>query len=80
VRAQAKELVTHGLYSRIRHPVYLFGALGILGIILYAGRLEWLWVFAAVVPLQFFRIHKEEKLLSEKFGETYLEYKRKTWF
>ncbi len=80
VRAQAKELVTRGLYSKIRHPVYLFGSLGILGVILYADDLKWLWVFAAVVPLQLFRIRKEEKVLHEKFGEAYLEYKRKTWF
>src|SRR5271166_5246898 len=31
VRAEAKELVTHGLYSRIRHPIYVFGGLAFLG-------------------------------------------------
>ncbi len=80
VRAQAKQLVTHGLYSKIRNPVYLFGSLGILGIILYIGHLQWLWVFALVVPLQLFRIRKEEKVLREKFGDAYLEYKSRTWF
>ncbi|MFY9585742.1 MAG: isoprenylcysteine carboxylmethyltransferase family protein [Candidatus Acidiferrales bacterium] len=80
VRVQAKQLVTHGLYSKIRNPVYLFGAMGILGIILYIGHLQWLWVFALVVPLQLFRIRKEEKVLQEKFGDTFLEYKSRTWF
>ena len=51
VRPQAKELVTHGLYSRIRNPIYLFGSLAILGIILYADKLRYLWVFAFLVPL-----------------------------
>ncbi len=80
VRPQAKELVTHGLYSRVRHPVYLFGSLGILGVILYTGHLQWLSVFALLVLLQLFRIRKEEKVLQEKFGDAYFEYRRKTWF
>ncbi len=80
VRAQARALVTQGLYSRIRNPIYLFGSLAILGIVLYAGKLRYLWVFAFLVPLQLFRIRKEEKVLQEKFGDAYLEYKRKTWF
>lgn len=29
---QARQLVTHGLYSRIRNPVYVFGALTVLGL------------------------------------------------
>ena len=80
VRPQAKQLVTRGLYSRVRNPIYLFSSLLILGIILYAGKLRYLWVFAFLVPLQLFRIRKEEKVLQEKFGDAYLEYKRKTWF
>ena len=80
MRPQARELVTHGLYSRTRHPVYLFGSLGILGVILYTGHVQWLWVFALLVPLQLFRILKEEKVLREKFGDAYWEYKRRTWF
>ncbi len=80
VRAQARELVTHGLYSKFRNPVYLFGSLGILGVILYIGHLQWLWVFALLVPLQFFRTRKEEKVLREKFGDTYLAYRQRTWF
>jgi len=79
VRAQARALVTRGLYSRIRNPIYLFSSLAILGIILYAGKLRYLWVLAFLLPLQLFRIRKEEKVLQEKFGDAYLEYKRKTW-
>ncbi|HKW32523.1 MAG TPA: hypothetical protein VJN92_05935 [Candidatus Acidoferrum sp.] len=32
VRAKAQMLVTHGLYSRIRNPIYVFGGLVIAGI------------------------------------------------
>jgi protein-S-isoprenylcysteine O-methyltransferase Ste14 len=41
----------------------------------------WLLLFLAVlVPLQAYRIRKEERVLAEKFGTTYLEYKQRTWF
>lgn len=80
ITPQAKELVTHGLYSKIRNPVYLFGSLLIAGMFLYIGRPELLLLFLVLIPLQLFRIKKEEKVLEEKFGEAYLEYKRRTWF
>jgi protein-S-isoprenylcysteine O-methyltransferase Ste14 len=80
VRPQAKELVTHGLYSKIRNPIYLFGALFILGVILYAGKREYLLIFVVLVPMQLIRIKKEEKVLEAKFGEAYREYKKSTWF
>src|SRR5579884_2934612 len=41
VRAQAKHLVTHGLYSKIRNPIYVFGSLFIFGYILLLGRPRW---------------------------------------
>jgi len=73
VRAQARALDTHGLYPRIRNPIYLFGSLEILAIILYTRYPQFLWVFALLVPLQLFRIRREERVLEEKFGEAYLD-------
>jgi protein-S-isoprenylcysteine O-methyltransferase Ste14 len=80
IRPQARELVTHGLYSRIRNPIYLFGSLFIAAIILYLERPVFLLPFALVIPMQWIRAKREEKVLREKFGDAYLEYKRKTWF
>ena len=77
---EAHELITHGLYSRIRNPLYLFGSLQILGVILYTGRLVWLFSFAVIVPLQLIRIRKEAKVLEAKFGESYVLYRQNTWF
>ena len=80
VRAKATTLVTTGLYSRIRNPIYFFGAVMILGIIIWTAR-PWLLLFLAVlIPLQVMRSRKEERVLMQKFGAEYLEYKRKTWF
>src|SRR5438552_14948201 len=42
VSAQARKLVTHGIYARIRNPVYCFGTLFIAGMIIYSGKYEWL--------------------------------------
>jgi protein-S-isoprenylcysteine O-methyltransferase Ste14 len=38
VEAKATTLVTTGLYSRIRNPIYFFGALMIVGVIMFANK------------------------------------------
>jgi len=80
VRAKASTLVTTGLYSRIRNPIYAFGSLMIAGIIIWANKPWFLLCFAVLIPLQIYRSRKEAQVLEEKFGAAYLEYKRKTWF
>ena len=80
VRAKATMLVTTGVYSRIRNPIYVFGAIFILGIIIWTGRPWLLAIFAVLIPLQVVRSRKEEQVLTEKFGAEYLDYKQKTWF
>jgi protein-S-isoprenylcysteine O-methyltransferase Ste14 len=80
VQAKATTLVTTGVYSRIRNPIYFFGAVVILGIIIWTGRPWWLLIFAVLIPLQVVRMRKEERVLTEKFGAAYLDYKQKTWF
>lgn len=80
VQAKASTLVTFGLYSRIRNPIYLFGALMIAGAIIWSGQPLLFLVFLVLIPLQVVRSRKEAKVLEEKFGAAYLEYKEKTWF
>jgi protein-S-isoprenylcysteine O-methyltransferase Ste14 len=80
VTAQARHLVTHGLYSRFRNPIYLFGSFVIAGGILFAQRPMLLLIFLVLIPLQFWRAGKESKVLEEKFGDEYRQYRAHTWF
>ncbi len=69
------ELITGGIYSRIRHPMYAS---------------QWLWVLAqplllqnwiagllnllVFVPFYFLRVREEERLMLEQFGDRYRTY------
>jgi protein-S-isoprenylcysteine O-methyltransferase Ste14 len=80
VEAKATSLVTTGIYSRIRNPIYVFGSLMIAGVIVWSGRPVFFLIFLFLLPMQVLRARNEEKVLQEKFGDAYTEYKQKTWF
>lgn len=80
VHAQAKTLVTTGLYARIRNPIYVFGALMIAGVIVFAGKPVLFLGLAALIAMQITRSRKESRALEAKFGDAYREYRKKTWF
>ncbi len=80
VTAQARQLVTHGLYSKIQNPVYVFGALLIAGLIVFADRPRFFLLFVLLIPVQWVRIRNERRALEAKFGAAYQEYRRSTWF
>lgn len=80
VKAEAHKLVTTGLYSKIRNPIYVFGIVTIAGMILILGRpVGWLVLAAAIVG-QTIRARREARVLEAAFGDAYREYRRKTWF
>jgi protein-S-isoprenylcysteine O-methyltransferase Ste14 len=80
LKAKASTLVTEGIYARIRNPIYVFGALWTAGLVIFVHRPWWLLIFVVLIPMQLLRVRKEEQVLEAKFGETYRDYKRKTWF
>ena len=80
VTPQARALVTHGLYSKIRNPMYVFSGLLILGFALAIQIPYVLLILAILLPLQIVRAHQEAKVLEAKFGEEYRAYRKGTWF
>jgi len=76
---ETHELVREGPFRWVRHPAYSSMILEILSIALLTGsRWTALAVFAAFLPTLLARIRIEEKALIEKFGQSYLEFKRTT--
>jgi len=72
-------VVTTGPYSWVRHPAYL----GVILLWLGFGVLSSSLVVALVFPVMFvavylYRISVEERMLVKVFGDTYVQYQRRT--
>ena len=81
VSAQAKALVTTGLYSKIRNPIYFFGGVAFVGVFLAWGNMYALTsVIAIYFTMQVLRARKESAVLEQAFGDEYRRYKASTWF
>lgn len=74
----AEVLNTKGIYSVVRHPLYLGNYFMWLGIIIYVGN----WWFTIVCSLMFWLYYErimfaEEYFLRKKFGQVYLDWSSK---
>lgn len=75
----AEELNTKGIYSTVRHPLYLGNFFMWLGIILYVGNHWFTLVCCLLFWLYYERImFAEEFFLRKKFGQLYLDWSAKT--
>lgn len=80
-RAQARELVTTGLYSKIQNPIYVFSTAGLLCMVLAMHWYRWgLPYVALVIAMQWRRARREARVLGAEFGEGYEAYRTRTWF
>jgi protein-S-isoprenylcysteine O-methyltransferase Ste14 len=77
IMPEARSLVTTGPYRLVRHPVYLFEAIGIFGVFL---PFEPLWAIPAYAVHCFFQLQRmrcEERVLTASFPE-YAAYAART--
>ncbi|GEO12284.1 methyltransferase family protein [Segetibacter aerophilus] len=76
---QDHTLITKGPYNFIRHPSYLGALLAIVGIAIFLNSI--IGTVAACIAMMIayvVRIDAEEKALKGLFGNTYLEYQKRT--
>lgn len=74
------QLIVRGIYCYIRHPRYLEFILEVFGITILSG-LAWNFIlFVLFVPAAFAMAYVEEQELIRRFGQEYLNYKKKTGF
>ncbi|HTX61742.1 MAG TPA: isoprenylcysteine carboxylmethyltransferase family protein [Methanobacterium sp.] len=68
---EGQELVTSGVYSKIRHPFYASILILFLGVAVMAGNIYALLFFMLFIISIWIRIKKEEEELIKKFGDEY---------
>jgi protein-S-isoprenylcysteine O-methyltransferase Ste14 len=77
--SEGHELIKTGPYRLVRHPIY-----SSMLMMLVASALAWTWWPMALAALVMFvigteiRVRAEERLLTEHFGDAYVEYRRHT--
>lgn len=74
---EVKKLITGGIYSRIRHPIYLGRMLLNLGFLIMFPVIPMLFIAIIFVVVWFLMSWYEEKILIKKFGKKYKKYKKK---
>ncbi len=80
VKPEARSLVTRGLYSRFRHPVYLFGSVAYFGAFLALQIWPILALWLILTPIEVIRARREDRVLAQAFGPEYEAYRTRTWF
>ena len=71
-------LVFTGIYSIIRHPIYLFSTIEMVGFFVIKQNYISLAAVMVVILISFYRMGSEEKYLTQKFGNKYETYRKKT--
>lgn len=71
----AEQLNHSGIYSSVRHPLYLGNYLMWLGIVLFTKNIEFTIIVSLMYWLYYERImFAEERFLERKFGQPYLDW------
>ena len=76
---EGHQLISHGVYRRMRHPMY--ASIWLWGLAQGMMLANWLagWsALPAFAAMYFIRLPREERLMCEKFGDRYRDYARRT--
>jgi len=73
-------LVTTGLFTRLRHPMYAGFVLWIVGWVVRYGAVASLAVGLVCIGNILYWRHLEEGVLESLYGENYRVYRQRTWF
>ena len=80
VKPEARHLVTTGLYAKLRHPIYVFGTMAFLLVLLAMQGWPGLAIWVIIIPIQIVRARREQHVLAQAFGAEYQAYRASTWF
>ncbi len=70
-------LIRDGVYKRVRHPAYLGLFIGMAGCVtLFASVIGYALLCFFALPAMLYRIRIEERVMIEKFGDEYRDYRR----
>ena len=71
------QVITTGVFFIVRHPIYLGSILLYLGFILLSLSLLSVLIWFIIIVFYYTISQYEEKLLTQRFGSAYEEYKKK---
>jgi protein-S-isoprenylcysteine O-methyltransferase Ste14 len=71
VGPKANRLVTSGIYSKVRNPIYVSSLLLLAGTALWVEKPWFLLGLLVLIPLQVLRSREEARVLEDRFGQAY---------
>ena len=71
-------LITSGIYSKVRHPMYTAVMFAFLGYIIYWGSMWGFPLWLAMTTLYVVKAWKEEEVLKQRYP-AYPDYERRSW-
>jgi protein-S-isoprenylcysteine O-methyltransferase Ste14 len=81
IGVSADKFVSKGIYSKLRHPLYLGVKIMYIGFgIFFMSTVGLILTIIVLIPFHMYRRRKEEKELTKRYGKKYLDYMKRTWF
>jgi len=73
---QEPRVIREGVFSIVRHPIYLGAILFYLGLLVFSLSITAALIWLIIIRFYIFLCRYEEKLLTAKFGDEYTNYMR----